>query len=199
MSPGETAVDVATARRLVSMMDLTSLNEGDDSAAVERLAKLAVSPAGRVAALCIWPRFIGVARAALCGCTVPVAAVTNFPDGTAGPEAAAAETAAAVGAGADEVDLVFPYPALLAGDSEAGAVLMRLCRAACGTRLLKVILETGQLATPELIRRAADLAIDGGADFLKTPAKPSRASRQPPFRCCSMRSKRPAAAAGRLA
>jgi deoxyribose-phosphate aldolase len=97
-----------------------------------------------------------------------VCAVANFPAVAADPAAAAAETQAAVAAGAKEVDVVFPYRALLAGDSQVGLKLVGACREACqGQALLKVILETGQLDL-ESMRRAAQIAITGGADFLKT-------------------------------
>ena len=93
----------------------------------------------------------------------------EFPSGAAAPDTAAAETAAAIAAGAVEVDVVFPYRALLAGDSRAGLELVRRCRDACAEgALLKVILETGQLSAPDNIRRAAEIAIEGGAHFLKT-------------------------------
>ncbi len=156
------------ARRLLALMDLTSLNDNDDPESVRRLAALASTGAGRVAALCVWPRFIGVARTALRGEPIPVATVGNFPSGLDDPQSVAAETAASVASGADEVDVVFPYRALLAGDASAGLTLVRACRAACEQRVLKVILECGQLGSPDRIRRAAALAIEGGADFLKT-------------------------------
>jgi deoxyribose-phosphate aldolase len=157
------------ARRLLGLMDLTSLNPGDTEASVTALAALASTPAGRVAAVCVWPRFIGAALRALEGTGVPVAAVANFPAGGADIPAAAAETAAAIAAGADEVDVVFPYRALLAGDETTGLELVRACRAACGERgLLKVILESGQLDSSARIRRAAEIAVEGGAQFLKT-------------------------------
>jgi deoxyribose-phosphate aldolase len=157
------------ARRLLGLIDLTSLNRTDDAATISALASLACTPAGRVAALCIWPKFISVARACLQGESVPVAVVANFPEGRATAGEAAAETAAAVAAGADEVDVVFPYRAVLAGDDAAGRELVRCCREACGTRArLKVILETGQLGSPAHIRHAAQLAVESGAHFLKT-------------------------------
>ena len=163
------APDPQVARRIVSMMDLTSLNETDDEAAILRLSGLAVSKAGTVAALCTWPRFIPVARKALRGTGVRMAAVANFPAGAGSVEQAARETAAAIADGADEVDVVFPYRALLAGDAAAGLALVQRCRSACGDRaLLKVILESGQLGSPDLLRRAADIAVAGGAHFLKT-------------------------------
>jgi deoxyribose-phosphate aldolase len=157
------------ARRLISLTDLTSLNESDDAASVRTLSALARAAPVKPAAVCIWARWIPVALEALQGTAIPVCAVANFPQGAAAPDAAAAETAAAVAAGAHEVDVVFPYRAMLAGDSDVGLALVRGCRDACGERaLLKVILETGQLLGDENIRRAADIAIQGGAQFLKT-------------------------------
>jgi len=161
--------DLAAARRIVSLMDLTSLNETDDEAAILRLSGLALSKLGKVAAVCTWPRFIPVARQALQGTGVRIAAVANFPAGAASVEQAAGETAAAVAQGADEVDVVFPYRALLAGDAAGGLALVQRCRSACAERaLLKVILETGELGSPQMQRRAAEIAASGGAHFLKT-------------------------------
>jgi deoxyribose-phosphate aldolase len=159
----------AEARRLISLTDLTSLNESDDAASVRALSALARTAPAKPAAVCIWGRWIGVALEGLQGSGIPVCAVANFPQGTGSPDLAAAQTAAAVAAGAAEVDVVFPYRAMLAGDSGAGLALVRGCREACGERaVLKVILETGQLLSAENIRHAAEVAIDGGAQFLKT-------------------------------
>lgn len=157
------------ARRLMSLTDLTSLNESDDAAAVHALSLLARQAPVQPAALCIWARSIPAALDALRGSGIPVCAVANFPGGAAATDSAAAETAAAIEAGAAEVDVVFPYRALLAGDTRAGLELVRGCRAACAERaLLKVILETGQLVSADNIRLAAEIAIEGGAHFLKT-------------------------------
>ena len=157
------------ARRLIALTDLTSLNESDDATSTHTLSLLARSTPLKPAAICIFARWIPDALEALDGSGIAVCAVANFPDGEAAPDAAAAETAAAVAAGASEVDVVFPYRALLAGDSNAGLSLVRGCREACGEHaLLKVILETGQLQSASNIRLAAEIAIDGGAHFLKT-------------------------------
>lgn len=161
--------DFSLARRILGLIDLTSLNPTDTGESIRALAAFASTPAGRVAALCTWARFTGVARSSLKGTGVPVAVVANFPAGASDVKAAAAETAAAVADGADEVDVVFPYHAMLAGDDDTGVGLVRACREACGSKaLLKVILETGQLGSVEHIRHASELAIDGGAHFLKT-------------------------------
>jgi deoxyribose-phosphate aldolase len=157
------------ARRLISLTDLTSLGESDNAASVRTLSILARSAPVKPAAVCIWAQWIPVALEALQGTGIPVCAVANFPEGAGAPDVAAAETAAAVAAGATEVDVVFPYRAMLAGDSGVGLALVHACREACGERaLLKIILETGQLRGAENIRHAAEVAIDGGAQFLKT-------------------------------
>jgi deoxyribose-phosphate aldolase len=152
----------------MSLTDLTSLNDEDDAATVRALAAIARTASVKPASVCIWPRFIAAALEVLQGSSIPVCAVANFPAGEADPKAAAAETKAAVAAGAKEVDVVFPYRALLAGDAQVGLTLVRACRDACQDQaLLKVILETGQLNLKDM-RRAAQIAIEGGAGFLKT-------------------------------
>lgn len=169
MTNDQPITDPRLARRLLGLIDLTSLNPTDTEDTVRALARSAATPAGRVAALCVWARFISVARTALNGTGVPIAVVANFPAGESNIEAAAGETVAAVADGADEVDVVFPYHALLSGDERTGVELVRACRAACGPKtVLKVILETGQVRSVERIRRASELAIEGGAHFLKT-------------------------------
>ena len=157
------------ALRLIALTDLTSLNDGDDATSVRALSRLAASAPVKPAAVCIWARWISVAVKALRNTGIPVCTVANFPDGSAAPEAAASQITEAVAMGATEVDVVFPYRALVAGDWRAGLDLVHECRIACGERaLLKVILETGQLGGGENIRLAARIAIDGGAQFLKT-------------------------------
>ncbi|MBU1332844.1 MAG: deoxyribose-phosphate aldolase [Gammaproteobacteria bacterium] len=164
--------DQTLAQQAVALLDLTSLNADDNEARIIALCQRALSPAGPVAAVCVYPAFVALARRTLDelgGAAVRVATVTNFPAGAADVEAATAQTAAAVAAGADEVDVVYPYRALLAGDAAVGRALVAACRAACGSRvLLKVILETGELQDPALIRQASLDAIDAGADFIKT-------------------------------
>jgi deoxyribose-phosphate aldolase len=157
------------AQRLLSLSDLTSLNATDDEHTIQRLLKLASTQAGKVAAVCCWPRFIPVALPSLKGSGIALAVVTNFPDGAADAGAAAAQSAEAVAAGANEIDVVFPFRALLAGDKASGSLLVRACRDACADKaLLKVILETGQLESERNIRSAAEIACDAGAHFLKT-------------------------------
>ena len=154
----------------LGLIDLTSLNDADTHGVIQQLARDAVTPLGKVAALCVYPRFIGTAKVALGdqGAGIRVATVANFPHGGEGAEGAAREVAAAVQMGADEVDVVFPWRALQRGKEQPGRDLVAACRAAVGDRLLKVIIESGCLETPQLIRSASDIAIEGGAHFLKT-------------------------------
>ncbi len=161
---------IETARRALRLMDLTSLNDGDTDDSIRGLAASAATPFGTPAALCVYPRFLATAKAALadCGLSLPVAVVANFPAGEPKPEQAAAETASAAAAGADEIDVVFPYRALKAGDTETGRRLAAQCRAAAGDKVLKIIIESGELGDPALIRRASEIAIEAGADFIKT-------------------------------
>ncbi len=105
----------AAAQRALNLMDLTTLNDDDTDEKVIALCRQANSPAGHTAAICIYPRFIPVARKALREQGTPdirIATVTNFPHGNDDIDIALAETRAAIAYGADEVDVVFPYRAL---------------------------------------------------------------------------------------
>ncbi len=156
-----------TARTALACLDLTSLNDGDDEAAIRLLCAKAGGPAGLPAALCVWPRFVAQAKTqAPAG--VRVAAVANFPGGGLDVAAAVADAQAIVAAGGDEVDLVLPWRALLAGDPSGAAAVVQAVRAACAGHTLKLILEAGDLATPALVHQASLIGLDAGVDFLKT-------------------------------
>ncbi len=162
-----------TARLALACLDLTSLNDDDGEAEIERLCERASGPHGRTAAVCVWPRFAAFARARL-PAAVRVAAVANFPDGSTDTERAVRDTRAIVDAGAQEVDVVLPYRDL----ATAPALLAAVRRAAEGLTL-KVILETGELGDAALVRRACTIALDAGADFLKTSTGKVRVSATP--------------------
>lgn len=167
------------ARLALQCMDLTSLNTGDTSADIDALCQRGQTPFGTVAAVCVWPRFVAQARAALPG-AVKVAAVANFPAGDLNLDLALADTHAIVQAGGDEVDVVLPYRALMQGQVGACADFLAQVRAACGSGVaLKVIIESGELATPELIAQATTLALDSGADFVKTSTGKTAVSATP--------------------
>jgi deoxyribose-phosphate aldolase len=158
----------AAARVALACLDLTSLNDADTADDVERLCRRAVGAPGRgtVAAVCVWPRFAAQARARL-PASVRVAAVANFPDGGTDLRRAVRDAEAIVAAGAQEIDVVLPHR-----DLAAAPALLAAVRRACAGLTLKVILETGVLAAAaageDTIRRACRIALDEGADFLKT-------------------------------
>ncbi len=159
------------AKRALSLMDLTSLNDNDTDSVIENLCVSANTPHGQTAAVCVYPAFIQTAKKTLAKQNishVKVATVTNFPHGNDDIAVAVEETKQAIGAGTDEVDVVFPYKALIAGDEAIGANLVTQCKTACGDKTLKVIIESGELKTPELIKKASEIAIANGADFIKT-------------------------------
>ena len=155
------------ARIALRCLDLTSLNDADDEAAIARLCQRAQGAYGAVAAVCVWPRFAALARGLLPP-QIAVAAVANFPAGGTDIDAALRDVHEIVAAGAQEVDVVLPWRALRDGDAAAAEDLLRAVRQACAGLRLKVILETGELQDEALIARASRLALDAGADFLKT-------------------------------
>jgi len=165
--------DLQQASRLaIQLMDLTTLNDDDNDQKVIKICQDAHSAAGDTAAVCIYPRFIPIARKTLALQNTPhikIATVTNFPHGNDDLDIALAETRAAVAYGADEVDLVFPYRALIAGNTEIGARMVKACKDICGDKItLKVIIESGELKTAALIKTASEICINAGADFIKT-------------------------------
>jgi deoxyribose-phosphate aldolase len=157
----------AAAKLALQCLDLTSLNDNDDEAAIEKLCQRAQGPHGNVAAVCVWPQWVALARSKL-PAGIAVAAVANFPHGSTDTERAVTETNNIAQAGGQEVDVVLPYHALIVGKELLCAKLLRSVRRAAKGLTLKVILETGELKTPVLIERAAQIAIDNGADFIKT-------------------------------
>ena len=157
------------ARRALACLDLTSLTGDEDEAAIVDLCARARTPVGPVAAVCVVGAWAARAKAELAGSGVKVAAVANFPDGHANPRATGREVAGLRAAGADEVDVVLPYQAWSAGDEAGALAVVESARAAVPSpNRLKVILETGRLQRPDVIRTAAGAAIDAGADFVKT-------------------------------
>ena len=156
------------ARRALAALDLTDLNDDCDGAAIGRLCGRAVTAHGPVAAVCLWPRFVARARPLLAGSGVKIATVVNFPSGDEAPESVEADIRAAIAGGADEIDLVLPYRALIAGRDAIAREMVARARATAPGATLKVILETGELGHSGRIEHAAGLAIAAGADFIKT-------------------------------
>lgn len=165
------------ARRALPLLDLTDLSDACTAAAVAELCGKA--RASGVAAVCVWPRFVADSVRALEGSGVRVATVINFPEGGEDAERAVADTSASLADGADEIDLVLPYGALLRGEAAIARDMVEAVRDTCGSATLKVILETGELADPGRIREAGRIALEAGADFLKTSTGKSPVSATP--------------------
>lgn len=155
------------ARRALACLDLTNLDDNCTDADIDRLCERAVTPHGPVAAVCIWPRFVAQARERLEATPVRVATVVNFPGGDETLDAILSETNQAMVDGADEIDMVITYRRIADTPGEAGDQIARVREAVHGGTL-KVILETGELKDAALIRKASDIAIGAGADFIKT-------------------------------
>ena len=158
--------DVELARLAIGLLDLTDLDPETTEQAADALCDRAA--AARTAAVCVWPRFVGRCADRLANTGVNVATVVNFPSGTDQVDAVGAVTAAAVAADADEIDVVLPYAAWLAGDIDHATAVLEAARAEAGPRTMKVIIETGELPDRAAVDRASHFAIANGADFVKT-------------------------------
>lgn len=158
-----------------SMMDLTTLEGKDTEGKVRQLCAKArqripqISDLPHAAAVCVYPTLVALAKAELKGTAIKVASVaTAFPSGLASLEERVDETRRAVEAGADEIDMVISRGRFLQGDLTFVSDEIAAVKEACGAAHLKVILETGELGSLSAVRRASDLAMEAGADFIKT-------------------------------
>ena len=159
----------------LSMIDLTTLEGKDSLGKVRQLCYKAshlhdqFSNLPQVAAVCMYPNMVEVAKKALKSSSIKIAAVaTAFPSGMATLEAKLNEVKSVVDAGVDEVDMVMSRGRFLQGDYSYVFDEVAKVKNTCGQAHLKVILETGELITLDNVRKASDLAMDGGADFIKT-------------------------------
>lgn len=173
-------------RLAVSMLDLTTLEGADSPERARALCRRGAQPCPTdldtpvppVAAICVYPRLVPVVREALAGTPVKTASVaTGFPSGQAPLDIRLQETASAIAAGAQEIDMVISRGAFLAGRYDDIRAEVQEVQDVCNGVHLKVILETGELETTDNIRRCADLVIDAatargtiddGAVFVKT-------------------------------
>jgi len=176
------ALDLATR-----MIDLTTLEGQDTPGKVRALCAKGTRPdpsdpaCPPVAAICVYPDMVPVAKAALSGSGVRVASVaTAFPSGRAALDVKLADTRSAVEAGADEIDMVIDRGAFLTGDYRRVHDEIVAVKETCGSAHLKVILETGELVTYDNVRRASWLAMLAGADFIKTSTGKVQPAATPP-------------------
>lgn len=171
----------------LGMVDLTTLEGMDSPGKVRQLCYKAMHPheslpdIPKVAAVCVYPNLVRVAKDALKGSGINVASVaTSFPSGMGTMESRIKEVAYAVDEGADEVDMVISRWAFLNREYNYVYDEVAAVKEACGEAHLKVILETGELQTLENVRKASDISMHAGADFIKTSTgKVNPASTQP--------------------
>ena len=163
--------DKDKALEILKLLDLTSLSGNETAQDIAELCQRAKSAAGETAALCIYSEHLPAARNQLSRMAptgITLATVVNFPAGGNDIVTVEAETEVALKRGADEIDLVFPYRALMNGNEKIGAEMVSHCKKVCGNAPLKVIIESGELGRGDLIERATQIAIHAGADFIKT-------------------------------
>jgi deoxyribose-phosphate aldolase len=159
----------------LSMIDLTTLEGKDTQGKVQQLCYKAMHPHDSlkniptVAAICVYPTYVGIAKKALEGSNIKVASVaTAFPSGQSNLDSKISDTKFAVDQGADEIDMVISRGEFLAGNYQFIYDEIGQIKEACGIAHLKVILETGELDTLENVRKASEIAMYAGADFIKT-------------------------------
>ncbi|MGV8947393.1 MAG: deoxyribose-phosphate aldolase [Lutibacter sp.] len=159
----------------LSMIDLTTLEGKDTKGKVQQLCYKGMHPheslnnLPTVAAICVYPSFVGIAKKALQGSDIQVASVaTAFPSGQSSLEVKLLDVKYAVDQGADEIDMVISRGQFLAGNYQFVFDEIATIKEACGKAHLKVILETGELDTLNNVRKASEIAMYAGADFIKT-------------------------------
>ncbi len=158
----------ASLQQLISFLDLTSLNATDTQETIAHLCQQAITPYGDVAAVCIFPEFIKQAKALLNKSSVKVATVINFPGGDEPLDSCISTIFQAIQDGADELDIVMPYQTFLQNEKKQVRNFLAATIEKCNPKTTKIILETGALIKPELIREATLLAAGQGAHFIKT-------------------------------
>lgn len=166
---------VEALKLILSMIDLTTLEGQDTAGKVRQLCQKAIHlhdaypGLPHVAAVCVYPNMVSVAKEALAGHDIKIASVaTAFPSGMSSRKVKLEDTRTAVAAGADEIDMVISRGEFLAGNYRYVFDEIVAVKEACGDAHLKVILETGELGTLDRVRRASVLAMHAGADFIKT-------------------------------
>jgi deoxyribose-phosphate aldolase len=160
---------------ILSMIDLTTLEGKDTDGKVKQMCYKAahlhdVMPGlPGTAAVCVYPTMVRIAKEALKGTTIKVASVaTAFPSGQSTRDIKLSDTRFAVAEGADEVDMVISRGEFLMGNYNFVFDEIAAIKEACGKARLKVIFETGELSTLDNVRRASEIAMHAGADFIKT-------------------------------
>jgi deoxyribose-phosphate aldolase len=186
LKSGMNAPDKHLLMSLLNMVDLTSLNTTDNKSHIIHFTGKVNSFSGRfsnipnVAAICVFPNFVSVVKEKLTARNVRIASVAgSFPTSQTFRSIKVTEVKMAVEAGADEIDIVIPVGAFLGNDFASVADEIREIKGAIGSKLLKVIVESGLLGDFEHIFRASMIAMDAGADFIKTSTGKTAVSATP--------------------
>jgi deoxyribose-phosphate aldolase len=165
----KTFVNKDSAKRAISVLDFTSLNDNDTENVIKSLCLRSQTIIGNTAAICINPVFIKFAREILLHTNIKIATVVNFPDGGINITNIKKEIIYAISQGADEIDIVFPYRDFIEGNIEITKNIIKISRGVCGpNKTLKVILESGMFKDFTKLYEATLIAIEHGADFIKT-------------------------------
>lgn len=177
--------DIPLQQQILSLIDLTSLNDTDTEESISFLCERAYQKYGHVAGVCVFPRFVAHAVECLRRLAsnrddgmptftgiqpdVRIVTVANFPDGNGSLVDTLLSIKQSIAAGANEIDVVFPYQKYLSGQTTDAIDFIRQCKAICGEKvLLKVILETGAIPSILQLKQICHDVIIAGADFLKT-------------------------------
>lgn len=170
--------DLSAAQILINSLDLTSLNHDDTKETIKDLCNRASTPFGTTAAVCINPEFIQTALHELHD-NIKIATVVNFPDGSSNLKRLEKEIKQALKLGADEIDAVLPYQDFLNGNIEQCIHFLEKAREFTQNKILKIIIESGELKSTLNIKKATHIAIEAGADFIKTSTGKTSVSATP--------------------
>jgi deoxyribose-phosphate aldolase len=156
-------------KKILSLIDLTSLNDEDNAEKISQLCQLAENRIGQVAAVCVYPQFVSQVKQALQNQAIKIVTVANFPQGSQVLEKTLKEIEIGIANGANEIDVVMPYTHYLAGERQWVIDYMSSCRKKIASKyIMKVILESGSFVDLDLLNQACEDMIAVGVDFLKT-------------------------------
>lgn len=171
--------NVTAAKQLIPLLDLTTLSSSDTEYSVADFCHRAITPYGNTASVCVYSRFVPIAKQELHDTEIKIATVVNFPSGEQNLKKITEEISFAINNGADEIDAVFPYKKFLAQEYQVCEEYLKTIRNVCHQKTLKIILETGELKSTSLIQNATILALNNGADFIKTSTGKTKTSATP--------------------
>lgn len=171
--------DCVLAQKIISCLDLTSLNINDNENNISQLCKKAVTPYGNVAAICVYQKFISLVQKFLDGTDIKIATVVNFPEGGTDIKNINTEIKKAVAFGADEIDAVFPYQKFLEGNTDICRYFMDNVVNNANGKKIKIIMESGAFPHVSQLKEACGLCLEYDINFLKTSTGKTEVSATP--------------------